>query len=220
MLNEYTPGCIYQRILNAFSQLDFGEKAIIEKSKDLFIDLLLPAGSPVTFTRALERRKEIEKIYEEIKDADLIIITLGYIECWYDSESGLFLNRMPEPSEIKKFPKRYIFKRLTCSESIELLQKAIQILSNRKILLTVSPVPIQTTFIPNTDAVLSNSYSKSVLRVVVEHLYRKFPNVDYFPSYEIILSLGTKAFMEDNVHVKDEVVRKVSYFIENYVENI
>ncbi len=61
MLNEYTPGCIYQRILNAFSQLDFGEKAIIEKSKDLFIDLLLPAGSPVTFTRALERRKEIEK---------------------------------------------------------------------------------------------------------------------------------------------------------------
>lgn len=219
LLNEYTPGCIYQRVLNAFGRLNFDNFGIIELEHG-YIDLLLPGGAPpVNLHRVIERRKQIEKIYEELKDVDLVIITLGYIESWLDTSVSLFLNRMPEPKEIRKYPEKYKFKRLKLFEIIQLLEKVINLLSDKKILLTVSPVPLQSTFVPNTDCILSNCYSKSVLRVASEYLYRKYENVDYFPSYEIVLSVGKDAFMPDNVHVKEKLVRKiVDIFLKNYIK--
>jgi hypothetical protein len=70
-----------------------------------------------------------------------------------------------------------------------------------KILLTVSPVPLTKTF-TNEDAVVANSYSKSVLRVCAQELKERHPEVDYFPSFEIVSSCGLDSFKEDNIHVR------------------
>jgi len=88
------------------------------------------------------------------------------------------------------------------------------------ILITVSPVPVEATF-TTQNAVMANSYAKSVLRIVSENLQSKYSNVDYFPSYEIVTSAGAAAFEDDNVHVKNQVVSKVTkYMVANYVDAV
>lgn len=85
-----------------------------------------------------------------------------------------------------------------------------------RVIITVSPVPLQTTF-TGQDAVTANSYSKAILRVTAEHLRRRFEGkVDYFPSYEIVLSGGKSAFGKDNVHVHAHVVKAIT----NYMTSI
>ena len=55
-----------------------------------------------------------------------------------------------------------------------------------KVVLTVSPVPLIATY-EDRNVLVSTTYSKSVLRVAADMLYRKYPDwVEYFPSYEII----------------------------------
>lgn len=95
-------------------------------------------------------------------------------------------------------------------------QKALEPLCdlNKKIILTVSSVPIQVTFTQN-DCVVANEFSKSVLRVRVELLSQKFKNVDYFPSYEIVKTVGLEAYINDNVHVRDDIVKKITEYMIN-----
>lgn len=87
----------------------------------------------------------------------------------------------------------------------------------RKIIVTVSPVPLQATF-SGQDCVTANSYSKAVMRCAAEHLCRRFPGiVDYFPSYEMVLAGGFASFREDLVHPAEEVIEKVTgYMIDSY----
>ena len=89
----------------------------------------------------------------------------------------------------------------------ELIERLVES-GRRKVVLTVSPVPLQVTF-AGGDAVMRNSYSKSVLRVVAELASQAFADVDYFPSYEIITASGLRSFGEDNVHVRPRVVANV-----------
>ena len=64
---------------------------------------------------------------------------------------------------------------------------------------------------------VANSYSKSVLRVCADGLCRGNTDVDYFPSYEIALSGGMESFLDDMVHVKEEIVgRIVEHMLSHY----
>lgn len=55
--------------------------------------------------------------------------------------------------------------------------------------------------------------------VVAAHdMEQDFSEVDYFPSYDMVMSLGSEAFADDNVHVRPEVVAAVTnYMLENYL---
>jgi hypothetical protein len=101
--------------------------------------------------------------------------------------------------------------------TVPLLEPAIEALIERgcKVLLTVSPVPLGTTFTED-DSVTANEFSKAVLRVTAERLSQR-PEVDYFPSYEIVRSGGLSAYLPDQVHVKNEVVERVTaYMLQSY----
>jgi hypothetical protein len=64
---------------------------------------------------------------------------------------------------------------------------------------------------------VANSYSKAVLRVCAHRLATDLPEVDYFPSYEMVMSRGLANFSNDNVHVQDEFVREiVDTMLESY----
>src|ERR1043166_5883387 len=68
------------------------------------------------------------------------------------------------------------------------------------------------------DRVVTNCYSKSVLRVCAQRLYLKYPLVDYFPSYEIAMSGGLSSFVPDQVHVRDAGVGQITdYMLQEYV---
>jgi Tfp pilus assembly protein PilF len=68
-------------------------------------------------------------------------------------------------------------------------------------------VALSTTF-TGGDALVANSYMKSVLRAAVEAFVRAHAGVDYFPSYEaVVLSERDYAWRADQAHVSDEMVR-------------
>jgi hypothetical protein len=87
-------------------------------------------------------------------------------------------------------------------------------------MLTVSPVPLETSF-SGKDCVTANAFSKSVLLVCAGQLTRQFPEVDYFPSYEIVTSAGPASYLPDARHIRDDTVQRVtSYMIEHYVKEV
>lgn len=217
MLNEYNPGTMSQRLQFAISGRDYPEGVIVENDEG-FWDLSLHVTKAVSFERAMQRRAEIASIYHELNDCDLVIITLGLVECWFDKKLDVYLNRMPVQAALKREPERYTVRILDVFDALPLLVSGIKPLleMEKKILLTVSPVPLQSTF-SDRDAVTANAFSKSVLRVCAERLTRMHPLIDYFPSYEIVTSGGTQTAQPDNVHVKPEVVHRVTeYMLDAY----
>jgi hypothetical protein len=216
LLNEYNPGSISQKILATLQQKSSPVETIFQH-RDTFYDLLLCAGNGVSYQRAISRRKEIEQVYQELLTSEVVIITLGLVEAWYDNATQQWLNRMP-PFSKEIDAKRFTLKRLDVDQAMPLLQEAFAALDgmHKKIVLTVSPVPMQTTF-NNSDCVVANEFSKSVLRVCADRLSRDFNNVDYFPSYEIARAAGFNAYIDDLVHVKHEVVESITrYMINKY----
>jgi len=214
VLNEYNPGTMNQRILHALSGKDFPEGTIVPTSDDKVADVLLPGGcQPVTYERAVQRRREIAEIYRRLASADLVIITLGFVEAWYDTDTQMYLNAIPPLRFAEKNKARYHFRRLDVFECVRLMEEAIEALTSAgpTVLLTVSPVPLQVSFV-GKDCILANEFSKSVLRVTAERLAGR-PKVEYFPSYEIVRSGGLGAFVEDHVHVKPEVVQRVTDYM-------
>jgi hypothetical protein len=219
LLNEYNPGSISQRILSTLEGASTSEGTIY-KHADVYHDLLLCGGNGVGYARAIARRQEIAEVYTKLISSEIVIITLGFIECWYDQETKSWLNRMPpvygkdelnEPERLVGDLKRFVFRRLDVFDAMPLLSKALDALDslNQKIILTVSPVPMATTMTPR-DCVVANEYSKAVLRVCAERLSQDFKNVDYYPSYEIVRSAGLGAYGIDNIHVKDELVSQIT----------
>lgn len=213
LLNEYNPAAMAQRIRWAAEDVDTSAMTgSLVGPNDAVDDLFLSVGNSVNRARAIERRREIDAVYRKLPGADALILTLGLVECWEDTETSHFLNRMPPVPVMRADPGRYRFHRLSPFDGVSHLQPALEALIDRglsRVILTVSPVPLQTT-VTGQDCVIANSLSKAALRVVAEELVARFRGkIDYFPSYEMIISAGLAAFRDDLVHVRPGVVAKV-----------
>jgi hypothetical protein len=211
LLNEYNPGSIAQRIGFALDGTTASPKTVRAVPGGA-VDLLLPGGPKVDAARAIERRAQIDAVYRELPRSDLLIITLGMTEAWYDTEAKAYLNRMP-PGDARRETGRYVLRVMDLDESVRVLDAAFTRLftasPDLRVVMTVSPVPMQTTF-TSVDAVLANTISKSTLRLCAQALWERFERIDYFPSYEMILSAGPAAFGDDNVHVRGDHVERVT----------
>lgn len=217
-MNEYNPGSICQRIIQTFEHRKSSDFSLYEYHNQ-YHDMLLPKASGVELSRALSRRNDISDVYEGLINSEVVIITLGYVEAWYDNLAGCWLNSMPLPHSSND-TKRFTFKRFDVDESMTMLLEALDLMASKniKIILTVSPVPLRTTMV-DSDCVVANEFSKSVLRVCAERLKKEIKNVDYYPSYEMVRTSGLSSFKEDNIHVHDSVVGKITkHMIEKYVE--
>ena len=209
LLNEYNPGAITQRIQRAFTGEPAPDDTIVEHPGRGFLDLLLPGNVPVSLDRAMQRRAEIDAIYRDLPNADVVIITLGLVEVWFDTKTTCYLNRIPPHHSLRDEPERYKLRVMDVFDALPLLKEAFRLLidSGSKVLVTVSPVPFNTTF-SGDDVVVANTFSKAVLRVCAQRLATN-PSVDYFPSYEIVVSGGLNSFVDDNIHVQDRLVKEV-----------
>lgn len=222
VLNQYNPGTILQML--EFAESGFPEAGIYQDRQGLVLDgLLSTGGAAVSPERALERRGQILKLYRDtLESAGCVILTLGLVETWIDLSAGIFLNQTPGLRLLRRKPEQFRFERLNYAKCIILVRAILDRLvagnRDRNILLTVSPVPFGATMKPR-DAVVENSYSKALLRVVCEELLADYPTVDYFPSYEMVASGGLSSFKEDNIHVEQAIVDQVvTHMIEHYVE--
>jgi len=214
-LNQFNPGCIGQTILAALSDKTI-QPCIYRTKQGELIDLLLVGSPAVSANRIFQRHTEISKLYEGLKTAECLVLTLGLTECWYDTENNVWLNRAPPLDEQTLNSDRFEFRILDYNECIEALEPALSILDDLKIktVITVSPIPLLATF-TNSDCVVANEFSKSTLRAVAGYFTNKYNYVDYFPAYEMVRHLGTHAYREDNIHVSLELVKIITDFMIN-----
>ena len=98
LLNEYNAGTIFQRIESVFGKFEYTDQIGIESIKNGYVDLFLHIhNKPIALERLVQRRKEINELYQELLTSSTIIITLGLTECWYDSV-GCLLYTSSEPT--------------------------------------------------------------------------------------------------------------------------
>ena len=142
-------------------------------------------------------------------ECDVAILTLGLTEAWRFAHDRTWLSYIPFGTA----PELLERHNLTVEENIANLQQ----LSDHwraynpdlKIIVTVSPVPLNATFRHDTHVVVANSYSKSVLRVAAETIAQQNEHVDYFPAFEIVLWGCEEPFLEDMRHPSVAAIDRV-----------
>ena len=158
-----------------------------------FYDALRPAVEPEGFGSEaavqLARGAHLQAVLQALRQADLLVFTLGLTECWEHLESGTVYPTAPETLAGTYDPKVFGFRNLTYEDCIEdfiaLRGLLAQINSDLRFLLSVSPVPLIATASGN-HVMAASTHSKAILRAVCGALYDADPAVDYFPSYELV----------------------------------
>lgn len=146
-----------------------------------------------------------------LEQADLMVFTLGLTEGWEDCATGTAYPTAPGTIAGDYDPDRFVFRNYGVAEIIEDFTALEAMLTDLnpdlKWLLTVSPVPLAAT--ATGDHVLAaNARSKAVLRAVCDILCDGSDRIDYFPSYELVMSPAHQggAFAPDLRSVRPEVV--------------
>lgn len=214
ILNKYSVHSMENEIRWAFEGLPYPEDQLfLEAAADLWVDPHLGYNlPPVKFERVSARRADVMAAMRELATSDVVIITLGLAESWFDLETNLYLNGIPPLDARKRHPKRFALDVLSYGDILESLDRIHALIRQNaaphtKLLITTSPVPFKATF-TGDDALMANCYSKSVQRAACEEFVRSHPLTDYFPSYEIVsLTDRSRAYTVDNIHVGRDVVQ-------------
>lgn len=180
-------------------------------------------------------RESIRETTLRMAQADCVIITLGLVEAWFDRDSGLNFNTSPHPRAMQREarrvkmslglgkPNRFVHMRPNFAFLRDKMHRLINSITRyapkAKIIISVSPVPLQATMTAD-DVVMSSSLSKCLLRVVAEDARDSFNHVDYFPSYEMVMnSPRALTWEQDEIHVKASLVSQITRsFARNWID--
>lgn len=216
IFNKYTPYSILQELQWASGEADFPDDAFLALGAEgEYYDSQLRSKAGRGSLEALRaRREEVKHYFSQAFDADIIVITLGLIEVWYDNVSGLYLNEAPNPRLLMRDKDRFSFKCMSVVECKKVINEIHALLKrhskkSQRIVMTVSPVPLGRTF-SNDDIIIANTTSKSTLRVAALEFINRRKGIDYFPSYEAVLhSHPDVAWQKDRLHVSDFIVGQI-----------
>lgn len=165
----------------------------IWEAEGRYYDPFRPAIEPNGFGSALEMRESreltIEAFGAAMRQADVLVFTLGLTESWRAAGQSHEYAICPGTAAGSFDPARHVFVNETYAGISAALRDALATLRavnpGLRVLLTVSPVPLTATASDN-HVLVATTYSKSVLRAVAGDVAADAPMVDYFPSYEII----------------------------------
>lgn len=220
--HKYTTHSMSFDIDRAFNGNRFDNQGLIEIEGKWFDPHA--AGLALTdLETALDSRKRIDAGMATVTQADIVIITLGLTESWRELQHGLVMNRPPRGVDLVKRADMFEFIDFCYDDVFQELVRTIDLIIERlgektKFIVTVSPVPSST--FKNNDIIEASVGSKAILRTVADSVSRKYQNVDYFASYEMVtLSPRELAWKEDAVHVQRDMVGLVTKtFIDAYFE--
>jgi hypothetical protein len=189
--NVYTARQGLELFRQAFGQMPMIEDFAQEAGR--WYDLLRPNAVPAGFATLAEARADrayhLTRVKAMFETADAFVFTLGLTECWYHAKSGHTYPTCPGTARGEYDPQLHQFRNMTYPEVLAdmeaLLAGLADVNPRLKIILTVSPVPLVATY-TDKNVLVASSYSKSVLRAVAGEIDARYPNVQYFPSYEII----------------------------------
>ena len=141
-------------------------------------------------------------VREVFETCDVFVFTLGLTEVWLSDVDGAAVPLPPGvvgsplDSQMSFSPTNLSVSALTddliaCIDEIRLVNPRV------RFLITVSPVPIIATF-EDRHVIVSNAYTKAVLRVVANEVADRRRHVLYFPSYEMIVTHPKARYFDEN----------------------
>ena len=214
--NVYTVKQALQLFDRAFNLVDFNEN--IWERDGSFVDAFRPLIEPNGFASKddllndrVVHLKNVRKIFEE---SNWLIFTLGLTEAWQSKVDNAIFPVAPGVNSGSFDVTLHEFVNFSVYDVIDQLnmfiEKCKSVNPKLKIILTVSPVPLVATY-ENRHVLTSTVASKSILRAASDFIERKFSDVVYFPSYEIITSPSSdgKYFEDDFRGVKEIGVNHV-----------
>lgn len=159
-----------------------------------------------------EAKSNVQTLHSEmleyIKSSNLLIVTWGTAFVYEEIETGKVV------TNCHRFPSDRFLRRLLNQQEIVsgwegLLNKCFDLNPDLEVILTVSPVRHV------RDSLVQNQLSKSSLHLAVHQLVGLFKNVNYFPSYEIMMDdLRDYRFYEENLVQPNS--QALQYIIEKF----
>lgn len=215
--NIYTTRQLLQLLRRAYSEFDPLD-ALWEREDGRAVDPFRPQIQPDGFFCAAEARRDrnrhLAAVRRAVEDTDVFVFTLGLTEAWGDRRDGAVYPLAPGVAGGVFDPERHVFHNFGPAEVAADLEAALGLIRAHnprvRVLLTVSPVPLNATAVAR-HVVVSTAYSKAVLRVAAEQVCANAETVDYFPSYEIITAPQVRGryFAADARSVLEEGVEHV-----------
>jgi hypothetical protein len=215
--NLYTTRQLSQLLMRAYGQFepaeDFWDRPD-GRVADPFRPQIQPEGFVSRAEARLDRGQHFAAVRRAIETMDVFVFTLGLTEAWIDRRDGAVFPLAPGVAAGRYDPELHRFQNFGCAEVIEDMDRSIAFIREKnpsvRILLTVSPVPLNATALER-HVLVSTTYSKAVLRVAAEQICANWRDVEYFPSYEIITAPQTRGryYAADSRSVLEEGVRHV-----------
>ncbi len=183
-----------------------------------------PNGYPDEQALHASRDVHYKAVRTMLREMDVFVFTLGLTEGWRSRKEGAVFPLAPGVAGGVMDEDEYEFVNFDVDsirqDSHDVIAHLKRINPSCRIILTVSPVPLIATF-EHRHALVSTTYSKAVLRVVADEMWRKYDHVDYFPSYEIITGSYNRGayFADDLREVREEGVAHVMRtFMRHYAQ--
>jgi hypothetical protein len=226
--NIYTPLQLLQLLRRAFGDFVPADQFWTDDNGRVF-DLLRPRITPRGFVSTEEAQADtaqhLKAVRKLIETTDIFIFTLGLTEGWVSRADTTAYPTCPGCGSAGVYdPAKYEFHNLSVTETCGYLAEAIDLMTAAnpriQIILTVSPVPLVATMEPR-DVLQATTYSKSVLRVAAEEMIRRYANVHYFASYEVITAAKSAGvyFGEDGRSItQDGVARAMDLFFTHFTD--
>jgi GSCFA family len=224
--NKYTTYSMLNELRWALDpSTHFPEESLVDLDDQRCIDPHInPTLMATNHAGTLERRRIIQEVIHRIAYCHVVFLTLGLVEVWYDTQAQVHLNTTPNKDMHRMFPGRYEFMASNYLQNMDNMENLYSLLAvygrkDLQIIVTTSPVPLQATF-TGQDIVVANTYSKSTLRAVAQDFAAAHDNVQYFPSYEIVMNSDRDQSWEDDLrHVKGAMGKHVmDVFMRNFVQ--
>ena len=169
------------------------DPTLVWQSGGRFYDALRPAIEPGGLDSAAEvllhRRYHLARTARMLRQADVMILTLGLTEIWLDRRTGRALPSSPGVIAGQFDPELHQLHMQTHAEVLTDLHHIFQQLQgfhpSMQLLLSVSPVPLTATA-TGAHVLTASSLAKATLRAAAGEFSAAQADADYVPSYELL----------------------------------
>lgn len=205
-LNYFQYSARYGNIYTTRQLRELGEQAlgsrdpIIDYAEQdgFFFDLLRPSIQKNGFHSIEEltadRFFHLSRVKRMLEEADVFIFTLGLTEAWISTREKHVYPVCPASAIAgvsEGLAQAVNFGFVEVYRDLKYFFDSLFAVNPKvRVVLTVSPVALAATH-QDMHVLSATVYSKSVLRAVAGECCAEFPNVDYFPSYELIASAAS-----------------------------
>lgn len=154
-----------------------------------------------------DANSELKKSAEWLVKSDTLIITLGTAWVFVNNATGNIVSNCH-----KRLSKEFTRKLLSVEECTQMLAEMAELLPDKKIIFTVSPIRHL------KDGAHGNQISKATLLLAIDNIVEKCNRCCYFPSYEIMMDelRDYRYYAEDMVHPSPLAVK---YIFEKFKES-